>query len=89
MSRGRAILLGALAFGVFLGLITWLMFSGHRKNKVEVCMSFQGRSNCATASAATSEEAFRAATDAACTLISGGVTDTQACARSQPVSVRW
>ncbi len=88
MNRTKLIILIAAAFVAFLAVITYQMTS-LRKNRVEVCMGFQGRQNCATASGASKDEAFRTATDAACTLIAGGVTDTQACTRTQPLSVRW
>jgi hypothetical protein len=63
--------------------------SSLRQNRVEVCMAFQGLQKCSTAAGATREEALRTATDAACTLIAGGVTDTMACTRGNPVSVKW
>lgn len=88
MNRTRLILIIAGAFVAFVGLITWQM-SSLRRNRVEVCMAFQGRQNCSTASGETREAAVRTATDAACTLIAAGVTDTQACTRSAPLSVKW
>ncbi len=88
MKRTRLIILIAAAFVAFIAVITYQMTSLH-KNRVEVCMGFQGRKNCSTAAGASKEEAFRTATDAACTLIAGGVTDTQACGRTEPLSVRW
>lgn len=57
--------------------------------RVEVCMSFQGQTSCRTASADTDEHALRSATSNACALIASGVTDTMACERSNPTSVRW
>jgi hypothetical protein len=57
--------------------------------RVEVCMDFEGRSSCRTAAGSTEEFALRSATDNACALIATGVTDTMACTRSQPRSVRW
>ncbi len=57
--------------------------------KVEVCMEFGGRQNCATASGQTKDLALRAATGGACALIAGGVGDTIACERKQPVTVKW
>jgi hypothetical protein len=56
---------------------------------VEVCMQFNGATSCRTASGETRELALRAATENACALIASGVTDSQACARSEPVSVHW
>jgi hypothetical protein len=88
LSKTTWILLGIAAFLVFVALITYQML-GHRQNRVEVCMTFDGRSNCSTAAGNSKEEALRTATDAACAIIAFGVTDSQACGRSKPVSVRW
>lgn len=88
MSKGKWIVLVVAGFLAFIGVMTYLML-GHRKNRVEVCMSFQGRSQCSIAAGETRDEALRTATQAACTLIASGVTDSQSCERSQPVSVRW
>lgn len=59
------------------------------KFRVEVCMTFNGRTDCRTASADTEEHALRSATSNACGLIASGVTDSIACEHSQPASVRW
>ncbi|HNY41310.1 MAG TPA: hypothetical protein PKJ41_12985 [Bryobacteraceae bacterium] len=88
MNRTRLFTLIGVGFALFLGFITWQMTS-LRQNRVEVCMAFEGRQQCSTASGASKQEAARTATDAACALISSGVTGTQACARTQPLSVRW
>jgi len=80
--------LGVTAFLVFLGVTTYMMV-GDRKNRVEVCMEFQGRSACKIASGSTKETAQRAATDTACALIAFGMTDSQQCSHSKPVSVKW
>lgn len=57
--------------------------------RVEVCMSFQGQTSCRIASADSEEHAMRSATSNACALIASGVTDTMACERGNPTSVRW
>jgi hypothetical protein len=57
--------------------------------RVEVCMDYQGRSSCRTAAGSTEEFALRSATDNACALIATGVTDSMACDRTPPRSVRW
>ena len=57
--------------------------------RVEVCMEYQGRSSCRTAAGSTEEFALRSATGNACALIASGVTDSMACERSAPRSVRW
>ena len=62
---------------------------GLAKYKVEVCMDFQGRSSCRTASGSSEEYALRTATGNACALIASGVTDSMACERTPPRSVTW
>jgi hypothetical protein len=88
MSKTKLILAGVTLFVLFIGVMTYMML-GQRKNRVEVCMGFQGRSACKIASAETRDEALRTATDNACALIAFGVTDSGACSRSQPLSVKW
>lgn len=88
MSRLAWIVLGVFVFAALIAVMTWLML-GMRQNRVEVCMAFNGRTNCSTASGPTRDEALRTATHAACTLIASGVTDSQACERGEPVSVKW
>lgn len=57
--------------------------------RCEVCMEFNGRRDCRTASAETREHAERTAIENACAQIAGGVTDSSRCTSSRPVSVRW
>jgi len=57
--------------------------------RVEVCMTYQGQNSCRTASADSQEHALRSATSNACALIASGVTDTMACERAEPSSVKW
>ena len=59
------------------------------KYRVEVCMTFNGQTQCRTASADTEEHALRSATSNACALIASGVTDSIACEHGNPQSVRW
>ena len=81
------VFLAIAGFCVLLGVTTWLMLS-NRKNRTEVCMSYQGRSACNVASGETPEAAIRTATDGACAQIASGVTETTQCTHSQPASVR-
>ncbi len=77
-----------LFLGVVLVVVVYSSM-GLRKFTCEVCMQFKGRSNCATASGTTEEEAIRTATDTACATISAGMTDSIQCGRTPPVSVTW
>ncbi len=57
--------------------------------RVEVCVDFQGRRECRTASADSQDHALRSAQSNACALISSGVTETMQCERANPTSVKW
>ena len=87
MNRRTTIALGIAAFLVFLGVMTFLMM-GNRRNRVEVCMKYEGREACKVASGESPQEAIRTATDAACALIAFGVTQTTQCTHSEPASIR-
>lgn len=57
--------------------------------RCQVCITFQGRQACRTASASTRELALRTATENACAVISSGVTDSGQCRNTPPDSVHW
>ncbi len=84
----KPVLIGILFALAFLALIIYstLSMAGHR---VEVCMQFNGRTACKTTAGQTQEYALRTAKSNACADISSGVTDTMACERADPVSVKW
>jgi hypothetical protein len=58
------------------------------QNKVEVCMTFNGRSLCRVASATTRDFAERTAITNVCGEIASGVTESMACNQAQPTSVK-
>jgi hypothetical protein len=72
----------------FLGLMAYSTLHGPRF-RVEVCMAYQGRTNCRTVSAKSEAAAVRSASENACADIASGVTDTMRCDASEPQSVRW
>ncbi len=76
-----------LGIAAFLAILFYLTMSG-RQNRVEVCITFNGRTACKIASGPTREEAIRTASDNACALIASGVTDSMACARTVPDTIR-
>jgi hypothetical protein len=84
----KPVLIGLVIFLAIIGLIVYstLTLGGQ---KVEVCMQFNGRQSCRTASGSTKELALRTATSNACGDIASGVTDSLACERSEPVKVTW
>lgn len=84
-------------FGLWITLILGIVFAaimytstrGLRSFRVEVCINYQGRSACRTASGATEEAAMRTARDNACAMISSGMTDSIACQNTPPSKVAW
>ncbi|MBI4466820.1 MAG: hypothetical protein HY656_05270 [Acidobacteria bacterium] len=86
MSRSVKLVIAVAAL-VFVGV---LVYSSLRLGqvKVEVCIEFKGRPGCGTAAAPTEEEALRTAADNACALIASGMTESIACSRTPPRSVR-
>lgn len=87
-SRLGIVVLSALfVIGILAALV--YMSLGYHAYEVEVCVTFKGRNNCGVAAGANREEALSAAARVACATISGGVTETIACDRTEPDSVRW
>ena len=68
-----------------LGGLLWLTLASQGAT-CEVCVAFEGRRACRTASAATPDEATRQAQSTACGLVTGGVTGDLACLRTPPES---
>jgi hypothetical protein len=87
----KSVLLAILFVVIVIGAVIYTtMAASTSKYRVEVCVEFQGRRSCRTASAATEQAALRTAQENACALISGGVTDSMQCGNyTQPVSVKW
>ncbi len=82
---------GIVIVATIIGLAVLVFWSsmGLTAYRVEVCMAYEGRSACRTASGADKESALRTASDNACAQISSGMTDSMACGRSVPTSVKW
>ena len=57
--------------------------------RCRVCMSFNGRRDCRTASARTPEEAQRTAIMNACAQLASGVTNSIQCENTAPETVDW
>jgi hypothetical protein len=88
MKKKGTILLAVLFMAVFLYFMVRSTFQAGRY-RCEVCMEFEGRRDCRSASAETREHAIRTAVDYACAQIAGGVTETSRCTGSRPASIRW
>jgi len=69
-----------------LGVIIYSSFN-LAKYRLEVCVNFNGKTNCKTASAVSEEFAQQTATANACGEIAFGVTETVASEHSVPAKV--
>jgi hypothetical protein len=79
----------AVAFvAAVLGVIFFSTFHQDRVS-CRVCVTFNGRRDCRTASAVNQQEAVRTAVSNACALIASGVTETTQCENTKPDSVDW
>jgi len=85
MSSGKIATIVAIV--AFVVLLLWSTLSAQRV-ECEVCVEFQGRQNCATASAATEDEAARSAQTTACGTLAGGMAETVFCGNATPKSRR-
>jgi hypothetical protein len=76
---------------IVLGILVTLVYMSMNQleYEVEVCVTFEARRNCGIAAGTSREQAMSAATRVACATISSGVTDSIACNRTEPDSVRW
>ena len=71
-----------LAFTVYLA---WSTLSA-QKAECDVCVEFNGKRNCATASHSTEDEAARSAQTTACGPLVAGMNDAIACDARPPAS---
>ena len=79
-----------VALAAVLGLVALLAWStlSSQRARCEVCLTFRGNRNCATASAASPNEAARSAQTTACGLLASGMDEGIACDRTEPEVVR-
>lgn len=72
----------------FIALLAYSTLNGPRY-RVEVCMSYQGRSACRIVNAKSEAAALRSGIENSCADIASGVTDTMRCQDATPQSVKW
>ena len=82
----RRIVITLIACGALAAII--YLINSQFTAECKVCMEFEGRRACASASARDREEAQTAAASSACSVITGGVTSTIKCSHIEPVSVK-
>lgn len=83
----RSTLLTFAALLAFAALLLYSTLSGS-KTECEVCVSFNGRDNCATARGANELEAQRSAQSTACGTIASGMAESINCGNVVPKSKR-
>ena len=83
----KGTLLTAVSMIALVAVLGWLTMRVQQV-ECEVCIEFKGRRNCATAAAATREEAVRSGRSTACGLLASGVRDGFACDATSPVSAQ-
>jgi hypothetical protein len=71
---------------VLAPVVAFVLYSSFRVAAIEceVCMRYDGRELCRSASAARREEALRSAADNACALLTSGMTNTIRCQQTEP-----
>jgi|TARA_B110000116_G_scaffold239117_1_gene226357 hypothetical protein len=80
-----------LGISIVVGIVAVLVLQsmGLRQYICEVCITYQGRTNCAVATGRTKKEAQGSAINTACGPISGGVTQSIQCSNTPPDKVTW
>lgn len=82
------VIAGVGFIGVFVALMAWSTF-GNDTYKVELCMTYNGRTVCRNGAGASEDSAQRVARDGACTDLTHGMTELVQCQNSQPASLTW
>ncbi|MGB7213290.1 MAG: hypothetical protein WBC97_11775 [Gemmatimonadales bacterium] len=79
----RNTIITVLVIAVFAGLLLYSTLSAQRV-QCDVCVTFNGRSNCASATAATETDASHSAQATACGTLSQGMAESINCGDAQP-----
>jgi len=82
----KPVLAGIIFVLIVLGVIVYSSFN-LAKVRLEVCIDFNGKTNCKTASAVDAEFAQQTAVANACGEIAFGVTETVACEHTPPTKI--
>lgn len=89
MGNRASVIIGVLLLVAgSLALIVWSSM-GLARHTGEICISYNGRTECRVASGQTEEEAIRTATDMACAVLASGMTDRINCSNTRPSRVTW
>lgn len=86
MSKRMKLGVGLMALALF-GYIIFSTFQ-QTANEYEVCVTYKGRSHCATAAGQTPKEAISSAQQIGCSLITSGRDENMACLAAPLANVR-
>jgi len=86
-TKKTGIIIGIVGALIFVAILTYSML-GLRRQRVEVCITFNGRTQCRQAAGATHDEAVKTATSTACAMIASGMAESIACENTQPSSIK-
>jgi hypothetical protein len=83
----KSLLAGIVVFAI-VGVLIYFAMSGQTAATCEVCIEFNGHTQCRTAKAPTKQEAIRTATDMACAELASGMNESMSCGRTTPKSTK-
>ena len=87
--RRPLVIVTVVAAAVVLVLLLFRFTMSQAQYRVQLCIDYQGRTNCGQASGSSEQFAVQAATTNACATISSGVTEVMQCEHTAPSKVTW
>ena len=85
MKRSTLLTLAVIAA---IAALFFYLTTAHATVRCEVCMTYRGRTNCASAVGATEKAAQEGAQTTACGPLASGMDESIACGRQPPASVQ-
>jgi hypothetical protein len=85
-SYRRLIRMAVVGIILLIGVLTYMSLST-QVYECTACVTFNGRTECRTARAATQEESTRAAIATACAVLAYGMTESLQCERTRPTKI--
>jgi hypothetical protein len=82
------VIIGVAFIAAFIAAMVFSS-AGNDTYRAEVCVTFEGRTVCRNAAAATKEGAERIGSDTACTDLTSGMTALMQCQQGAPRKVTW
>ena len=79
-------LLAGIVVVLIVGALIYFAMSGQTAASCEVCIEFNGKTQCRSAKAPNKPEAIKTATDNACAFLASGMNDSMTCGRTPPKS---